>query len=163
MTKPFELAKVSGISLKRATEFGIAFEKARKAQEAVIFLQGLGVGINMSLKIYRAYGNLTIEKVKNNPYMLVEDIDGIGFVTADGIAATLGIAKDSDKRISAGLIHTLKDAALRNGNTYLPREQLVEQAVKLLKIGIENERERVSENLDDLVLLGQLKSVETDG
>ena len=56
-----------------------------------------------------------------------------------------------------------KDAALRNGNTYLPREQLVEQAVKLLKIGIENERERVSENLDDLVLLGQLKSVETDG
>ncbi len=163
MTKPFELAKVSGISLKRATEFGIAFEKARKAQEAVIFLQGLGVGINMSLKIYRAYGNSTIEKVKNNPYMLVEDIDGIGFVTADGIAATLGIAKDSDKRISAGLIHTLKDAALRNGNTYIPREQLVEQAVKLLKIGIENERERVSENLDDLVLLGQLKSVETDG
>ena len=162
MTKPHELAKINGISLKKATEFAVSFEKARKAQETVIFLQGLGVSINMSLKIYRAYGSNATEKVKKNPYMLVEDIEGIGFVTADGIAATLGIAKDSDVRISAGLIHTLKESAVRNGNTYLPREQLVEQAVKLLKIGLENDRQRISENLEDLILLGQLKSVETE-
>ncbi|MGN0795413.1 MAG: ATP-dependent RecD-like DNA helicase [Christensenellales bacterium] len=163
MSKPHELARVNGISLKRATEFSVAFEKARKAQETVIFLQGLGVSINMSLKIYRAYGNGTVDKVKKNPYMLVEDIDGIGFITADGIAATLGIAKDSDVRISAGIIHTLKEAAARSGNTYLPREQLVESAVKLLKIGSDNDRARVSENLDDLILLGQLKSVDISG
>lgn len=160
MEKPFELARVQGISLKRATEFSVAFAKAKSAQEAVIFLQSLGVSINMSLKIFRAYGDRTIENVKKNPYMLVEDIEGVGFITADSIAASMGIEKDSDKRIVAGIIHTLKEDSVKGGNTFMPREALVEETYKLLKIGKEDDRIKISDALEDLVLLGQLKAVE---
>ena len=86
MKYPVEIAKIKGISLKRATDFCLGYSKLQKMQASVMFLQELGISINLALKIYRVYEDTTEEKVRRNPYMLVDDIDGIGFATADRIA-----------------------------------------------------------------------------
>ena len=156
MKHPMELAKVRGISLKRATEFGMNYVKIQKMQDAIMFLQDLGITINMALRIYKTYGIKTEDNVRKNPYMLVDDVDGIGFATADRIAGELGIEKDSDYRICAAITYLLKDAALRAGHNYLPENELVGNAIALLSIDSENIEERVRDNLQDMVLLGEL-------
>ena len=156
MKHPMELAKVRGISLKRATEFGMNYVKIQKMQDAIMFLQDLGITINMALRIYKTYDVKTIDNVRKNPYMLVDDVDGIGFATADRIAGELGIEKNSDYRICAAISYLLKDAALRSGHNYLPENELVSNAIALLCIDSDNIEERVRDNLQDMVLLGEL-------
>lgn len=156
MRYPIELAKVRGISLKRATEFGMNYIKLQKMQETIIFLQELDISINLALKIYKVYEDKTIDIVRKNPYILVDDIDGVGFASADRIAEKLGIARDSDYRVCAAVIYLLKDAALRNGHNYLPENELVKGAVALLNLENEDVAQKVKDNVDDLVLLGDL-------
>ncbi len=156
MKHPMELAQVRGISLKRATEFGMNYVKIQKMQDAIMFLQDLGITINMALRIYKTYDVKTIDNVRKNPYMLVDDVDGIGFATADRIAGELGIEKNSDYRICAAISYLLKDAALRSGHNYLPENELVSNAIALLCIDSDNIEERVRDNLQDMVLLGEL-------
>ena len=98
------------------------YAKVQKMQDAVMFLQNLGISVNMSLKIYRTYDVKTVDNVRKNPYMLVDDVDGIGFATADRIAGELGIEKDSDYRICAAITYLLKEAATRSGHNYLPEK-----------------------------------------
>ena len=74
---------------------------------------------NMAIKIFNIYGEKTIELVKNNPYRLVEDVDGIGFLTADKIAKSMGIASNSHFRIRAGFLHCMSESSEKNGNTFL--------------------------------------------
>ena len=156
MKHPMELAKVRGISLKRATEFGMNYVKIQKMQDAIMFLQDLGITINMALRIYKTYDVKTVDNVRKNPYMLVDDVDGIGFATADRIAGELGIEKNSDYRICAAISYLLKDAALKGGHNYLPENELVSNAIALLSIDSDNIEERVRDNLQDMVLMGDL-------
>ena len=156
MKHPMELAKVRGISLKRATEFGMNYVKIKKMQDAIMFLQDLGITINMALRIYKTYDVKTVDNVRKNPYMLVDDVDGIGFATADRIAGELGIEKNSDYRICAAISYLLKDAALKGGHNYLPENELVSNAIALLSIDSDNIEERVRDNLQDMVLMGDL-------
>ena len=156
MKHPLELAKVRGISLKRATEFGMNYVKIQKMQDAIMFLQDLGITINMALRIYKTYDVKTVDNVRKNPYMLVDDVDGIGFATADRIAGELGIEKNSDYRICAAISYLLKDAALKGGHNYLPENELVSNAIALLSIDSDNIEERVRDNLQDMVLMGDL-------
>lgn len=156
MKYPMELAKVKGVSLKKATEFGMSYVKLQKMQDAVMFLQDLGISINLAMKIFKVYDVNTEENVKKNPYMLVDDIDGIGFATADRIASELGISKDSDYRICAAIVYLLKEASLRNGHNYLPENDLVRAAIELLNVDCEDIGQRVIDNLRDMVMLGDL-------
>ncbi len=156
MKYPTELAKVRGISLRRATEFGMNYAKLQKMQDAMIFLQDLGISVNMALKIYKTYEQKTIDNVRKNPYMLVDDIDGIGFSTADRIAGELGIEKDSDYRICAAIVYCLKEAASRLGHAYLPQNELLSSAIALLSIDSDDITERVEDNIQDLILLNDL-------
>lgn len=160
MSYPVELAKVKGISLKQATEFCMSFSKLQKMQDAIMFLQNLGIPINLALKIYKKYDTLTVGKVKNNPYLLIDDIAGVGFQTADRIAGELGIAKDSDYRICAAVTYLLKDASSKLGHNYLPYEDLVASAVRLLALE-EDVEQRVRDNIGDMVLLGDLVKYDT--
>lgn len=98
MKYPMELAKVKGISLKRATEFGMNYVKIQKMQDAIMFLQNLGISVNMALRIYKVYDVKTEDNVRKNPYMLVDDVDGIGFATADRIAG--GTRHRKEQRLS---------------------------------------------------------------
>lgn len=149
---PQKLAKISGISEKKAIEIGFSFKEHREVQNTIIFLQGFNITTNMSLKIYNIYREKTSEIVKNNPYKLVEDVEGIGFLTADKIAQNSGIPTDSLFRIRAGLIHVLKTSCEKNGNTYLPKNMLMDEASKTLELSYEENEEKFNQAFDSLMV-----------
>lgn len=161
MKCPIELAKIRGISLRKATEFGLEYTKIMRMQDSIVFLQELGITINLALKIYRVYEEKTEEFVRKNPYMLVDDIDGIGFAIADRIASELGIDKDSDYRITAGIIYILKEASNKSGHTYLPENELLSLTFDLLNLDCDEPEVRIRNNVDDLVLFGDLVRYDT--
>lgn len=129
---PLELEKIRGISKNKAQSIGDSFRELKKFQATIIFLQTYNISINMALKIYEVYKEKTADIVKNNPYKLVEDIDGIGFLTADVIAKKIGIDPKSKYRIRAGLMHCLKDNSEKTGNTFIYKKELFLQAEKIL-------------------------------
>ena len=147
---PQKLAQISGISEKKATEIGFSFKEHRDVQNTIMFLQNYNITTNMALKIYNVYHEKTADIVKNNPYKLVEDIDGIGFLTADRIAQNAGLPQDSLFRIRAGLIHVLKTSCEKNGNTYLPKKLLLEESSKTLSLPLEENESKFSEAFDTL-------------
>lgn len=149
---PASLAEVKNISMKKAIEIGEKFKELKKLQNSVMFLQKYNITTNMALKIYDVYGSKTIDIVKNNPYKLVEDIDGIGFTTADRIAKSIGIPSDSAYRIRAGILHTLNTSIEKSGNTYLPKAMLLKVSSTLLEINLDNHEELYEEALKDLTL-----------
>ncbi len=161
MKYPLELAKIKGISLKRATEFGMNYVNLQKMQNAMIFLQELGISINLALKIYRVYQEGTESKIKNNPYILVDDIDGIGFHTADKIAEKIGVSKDGDFRICAAITYLLKEASIKSGHNYLPENDVYNGVIELLSADCDNIAERIKNNIDDMTLLGDLVMYDT--
>jgi exodeoxyribonuclease V alpha subunit len=99
----------------------------------MIFLQGHGVSATYSAKIYRQYGNQSIQVVRENPYRLSQDIYGIGFITADRIAQNIGISLHSLIRAKAGLLYVLK-ALAEEGHVYYPEKDLVRKAEEILKV-----------------------------
>ncbi len=147
---PEKLSKVRGISKKKAEQISIAFNEIKKMQNSVMFLQGYNISTNMAIKIYNTYTANTIEVVKENPYRLVEDIDGIGFLTADRIAKSMGIATNSPFRMRAGLLYTLKDSCEKNGNTFLYKKLLLEQASSLLQLDLNSNISKFCDALDSL-------------
>lgn len=132
--QPHRLTEVKGIGKKRAKDIIEAYKENIKARDAILFLQKYDISTTMAMKIYKEYSDATMEILSNNPYRLVEDIDGIGFLTADRFAEKLGIMRDSNFRLKAALFHILKDASNRKGHTYLPVDELISDASKLTSI-----------------------------
>ena len=149
---PQKLAQINGISDRKAVEIGFSFKEHREVQNTIMFLQNFNITTNMALKIYNVYKEKTADIVKTNPYKLVEDIDGIGFLSADRIAQNSGIPKDSLFRIRAGLIYVLKTSCEKNGNTYLPRNMLYEQAAQALELNLDEYRASFDQAFDSLTL-----------
>ncbi|GIW46900.1 MAG: hypothetical protein KatS3mg078_0777 [Deltaproteobacteria bacterium] len=110
-----------------------AWEAQREIKEVMLFLQSHGVSTSYAVKIYKHYGGGSISVVKNDPYRLAKEIYGIGFKTADKIAGSLGIGKDSLKRIEAGIIYVLSEL-VDEGHTCYPYRDLVEEASKVLEV-----------------------------
>lgn len=131
--EPERLAEVKGISLRKAREIAASLYEKRDARDAMTFLQGYGISNTLALRIYEAYGMGLYGVMKENPYRLAEDIQGIGFRIADEIAAKIGIHTDSDYRIRSGLLYTLQQAG-GEGHCYLPADRLLSQAGELLGI-----------------------------
>lgn len=132
-TNPQRLSEIKGISLDKAAAIGQALYEQRGLREIVMFLQEYGISATISLKIYKAYADMAVTRIRENPYRLCEDIFGIGFKTADRIAMKLGIDENSKFRIKGGIKYVLSHAA-SNGHTYLPENILKEQAGTLLGI-----------------------------
>ncbi len=149
---PSKLAEIKNISMKKALEIGDKFKELKKMQNSIMFLQKYNISTNMAIKIYQIYDSKTIDVVKNNPYRLVEDVDGIGFLTADRIARSVGIPEESEFRVRAGLIHTMNNSVERTGNTYLPKEMLFEAAEKLLELDLVTFKEKYDDALDGLTI-----------
>ncbi|MBD5131812.1 MAG: ATP-dependent RecD-like DNA helicase [Clostridiales bacterium] len=129
---PERLSEIRGISPKKAVKIAESFGALRAQREAIMFLAGYGVSVNLALKLYSVYGASTVSTVKSNPYVLVEDVDGVGFLTADKIAQSMGIDPLSDFRMRAGIVHALGSSCEKEGNTYLPKDKLFDEAKKLL-------------------------------
>ena len=149
---PSSLAEVRNISIKKAIEIGEKFKELKKLQNSVMFLQKYNISTNMALKIYDIYGANTIEIVKNNPYRLVEDVDGIGFMTADKIAKNIGISQNSEYRVRAGILHTLNSTIDKTGNTFLPKSMLFNISQSLLEMDYEENKELYETALDGLII-----------
>jgi len=128
---PAKLAQIKGISLKKALSFAESFHAQADQRRVMLFLQNYGISASFTMRIYKKYKEETIELVKINPYRLADDIDGIGFKTADAIAHKLGISRDAPERISAGVRYCLWEAA-GEGHTCIPTSRLTSQAAELL-------------------------------
>ncbi len=149
--EPQRLREVPGIGKKRAERIAASFAQHKDLRDIMLALQDYGITVNQGLKLYRAYGNLCLAKLRENPYRLIEDIEGIGFITADKLAANAGIEHDSPFRIKAGLKYTLQWAR-QEGHTLLPKEKLVEIACDLLKVDVKP----AEDLLDELALTGDV-------
>ncbi len=131
--EPARLRRVSGIGQRLAARIREGWTKQKAVQSVMLFLQGHNIGVNQAIRIYKRYGDRAVAVLRDNPYRLSEDIVGISFRTADAIAERIGIAKDSPKRLEAGLLHALDQAALE-GHTFCPREGLLATAAHLLDV-----------------------------
>lgn len=160
---PSRLAEIRNISMKKALEIGDKFKELKKMQNSIMFLQKYNISTNMAIKIYQIYDVRTIDVVKNNPYRLVEDVDGIGFLTADRIARSVGIPESSEFRVRAGIIHTMNSTVEKTGNTYLPQEVLFTSAEKILELDLVEFKERYDDALDGLILDKTFKRLQHKG
>ena len=131
--EPERLAEIKGISERKAREIAAFMAEKRELRDAMLFLQQYGVTNRVALKIWKTYGARMYEVLRENPYQLAEDIYGIGFATADEIAARVGISTQSEFRIRSGILYTLS-MTLSEGSSYLPREILLSRAAELLKV-----------------------------
>lgn len=130
---PERLQQVADIGPKRAAGIAAAWEEQKQVKEIMIFLQGHGISASLAIKIYKQYGNEALEIVRSDPYRLARDIWGIGFKTADRIAQALGLPLDHPSRLEAGVVYALNQST-DDGNVYLPRPELTQQAAALLDV-----------------------------
>lgn len=131
--EPERLVEVKGISERKAMEIADQVNQKKDLRQAMIFLQQYGITTNLAVKIYNTYGQELYGILKENPYRLADDIEGVGFKTADEIASKVGIRTDSDFRIRSGILYTLLMAA-SEGHTFLPLEELSQRAATLLQV-----------------------------
>ncbi len=132
MYQPERLMDIPGIGRVRYQQITKSFSEQVLTRRAMIFLQTYGVSPLLSLKITRHYGDMTEKIVRSNPYQMIDDIEGIGFLTADKIAQTIGLAFNSEFRLQYGIKYVLMDASAAEGHTFLPRGTLVKRASSLL-------------------------------
>ncbi|MBM6743540.1 ATP-dependent RecD-like DNA helicase [Drancourtella massiliensis] len=133
--EPERLAEIKGISERKAREICVQVEEKKDLRQAMIYLQKYGISINLAVKIYQKYGLGIYSILEENPYRLADDIEGVGFKTADEIAFRIGIHTDSDFRIQSGIFYTLLQS-VQEGHVYLEEKVLSAKAAQLLEVEI---------------------------
>ncbi len=143
---PDWLAKIPGINLKKANEICEDFKSKAGMRQAMLFFREW-FGAAATVKIYKKWGSRSVDIAKNNPYILCEEIDGIGFESADKMAEGLGMERDDPQRVASGVIYTLYRNERMNGHTCLPREKLAPAAAMLLGVSVEAVESAITELL----------------
>ncbi len=151
--EPDRLSEVPGLGRKKVELIKAAWREQQRIKEVMIFLQDVGLPTGMAVRIYKQYGDAAITVVRDEPYRLADEVYGIGFLTADKIAAALGLPHDDPRRIAAGLRHSL-GAATEDGHCFLPAGELVRRACALLSVA----DKLVGEVLELLLARGDLES-----
>ncbi|MBQ3158288.1 MAG: AAA family ATPase, partial [Clostridia bacterium] len=151
--EPKRLIEVKGVSERKALEIYQTYVDIKKMQQAVMFLQKYDISINLAVKIYEVYKDKTESVLRKNPYILVEDVEGVGFKTADKIAAKMGVSEDSSFRLRAGVVFCLNELAEKQGSTVIRKDKLAEMTVGLLNLPNEYEGE----------VLGMITTLEIEG
>jgi len=145
---PERLTEISGIGKKRSAAIALSYQENRMMRDILLALEPYGVTVNQAWKLYRIYGATCLARIEENPYQIIADVDGIGFVTADRIAQKVsGFSFDSPARLRAGLLYALSMARSEYGHTYLPRQSLLDYTQKLLGVS----EEQLSDALDELI------------
>ncbi len=147
-----KLEEIPGIGKKRINTIMKSYLEQRVTKDIIIFFQSYGITVNMAMKIYKKFGVNCINIVNDNPYILTEYISGIGFRTADSIAKSLGIEKDSLFRIKSGVIYIINEFCAI-GNTFIPMDRLRDKGMKLLEIN----SEKFDEGVYELIIDGKIK------
>ncbi len=131
--EPERLVKVKGISDRKAREIALQIMEKKDLRQVMVFLQQYGITGSLANKVYLKYGNEAYRVINENPYLLADDINGVGFKIADEIARKAGIHTDSDFRIRCAVVYLL-NMATGEGHCYLPKEELIKRAVELLDV-----------------------------
>ncbi len=131
--QPERLSEIKGISANKATAIGESYASQIGVRDVIMFLQRYGISPHVAYTVYKKYGFNSVPVIKNNPYILAEEVHGIGFKTADSIALAMGYDQTSFFRIRAGIGYMLSEASM-NGHTNLPRAILVREAAALLNV-----------------------------
>lgn len=155
---PERLVEIQGIGPKKAAMIIESYAQQMSMRRVLVFLQNYGISPNLAMKIAKYYGENTVELIRQNPYRMVMDIEGVGFLTADRIALSMGVDPHSEFRIRAALFYLLNEAAGAAGHTYLPSELLVSRAADMLRA----EPELVENQLTEAVLQRMIVRVETE-
>ncbi len=155
---PNRLTEIPGIGRIKASIIAASFMQQQGIRDVMVALQEYDITANQAMNIYKLYGSECVDIIRKNPYKLIEDVENIGFKTADKIALSAGFEFDSEFRVCAGIKYMLEWAS-REGHTYLPHDVLVSATVKT--IGVETER--VEEALGQMLKEGRLSAGETDG
>lgn len=155
--EPERLAEIKGISERKAMEISDQITERKDLRQAMIFLQQYGISLNLAARIYQTYGQEIYTILKTNPYRLAEDVNGIGFKSADEIAVKIGIRADSDFRVRSGIVYTLTQAGTE-GHTYLPKSELTDRATALLRV----DASVVEKNYMDLAIERKIVFRETE-
>ncbi|OKY73875.1 MAG: hypothetical protein BM485_16500 [Desulfobulbaceae bacterium DB1] len=152
---PERLREVQGLGEKRISRISTAWQEQKNIHEIMVFLQGHNISAAFAVKIFKTYGTMALQVVANNPYRLAEDIRGIGFKSADGIALSMGIPLHDSRRARAALLFVLHEAS-GNGHCYLPQSELLSQCRTLLD---------PDGDLGDLsaMICGEMARLEADG
>ncbi len=159
--EPERLAEIKGISERKAMEIADQVNQKRDLRQAMIFLQQYGITMNLAVKVYQAYGQEVYGIIKENPYRLADDIDGVGFRTADEIATRVGIRMDSDFRIRSGILYVLLQAT-GEGHTFLPEEELTRRTVQLLEVAADQiEKQYMDLAIERKIIMKQAEGEQT--
>jgi exodeoxyribonuclease V alpha subunit len=160
---PERLTEIKGINMDKAAKIGQTFEEQRGLRNVVMFFQEFGISPTYSAKIYRVFGESTIDTIKANPYKLADEEFGIGFKNADKIARSLGIDPSSKYRMCSGIKYVLSQAA-SNGHTFMPSEKLKEYTSQLLEVEIQSiEDALISLLLDKAVHVEKVQTSDSCG
>ena len=135
--EPERLAEIKGISIKKAVKIADQINEKKELRDVMIFLDRYGIGSNMALRIYGEYGEAVYRIIRENPYRLADDIDGIGFKTADSIALKMDIALDSDYRIRSAILYALSKGATE-GHTFIIADNLCKVVEQLIGIAVDS-------------------------
>ena len=159
LKSPQRLVEIRGISPKRAEKIGESFLELQSMQGVVMYLQQFNIGAAVAMRVQQTLGHSAVEMIKENPYVLSDMVDGVGFKTADEIAFFQGIPKNSPRRIKAGIKYILMNAAYNAGHTYLPKQMLIDEAVRRLEV----KPEELEDGITQLALIHALYIEENDG
>lgn len=149
---PEKLKSITGIGKKKIEDIKLTTEETKDSRNTMLYLQSLSISYNLSMKIYKFYGEDTIDIIKTNPYRLVDDISGVGFTMADNIARNMQISSNSSFRISAGISHTLNYESEFNGHTAIKIDYLTYKVANLLRV----KNDDIIEQINKDTLAGKL-------
>lgn len=155
---PEWLSQIQGISSKKALEIGESFQKSAGMRSTMMFFRDY-FGAALTMKIYKRWGSKSVEMAKMNPYILCEQIDGIGFEKADNMACSLGFERDGIDRICSGIVYMMKYRITHNGHVCLPENEVVDAGADLLEV----EKEHIKIALSALYYQNKLRAVTYDG
>lgn len=155
--EPERLAEIKGISERKAREIAEQVEGKKDVRKAMIYLQKYGISTALAAKIYKKYGQKVYHILEENPYRLADDVQGVGFKTADEIAMRIGIHTDSDYRIRSGIFYALLQG-IAEGHIYLPEEVLLRRASTLLEVEISDIQKYLADlSIEKKIVLKQTK------
>ncbi len=160
--EPERLAEIKGISARMARRLGTQIEEKRDMRQAMMYMGGFGITPHLSAKIYERYGEKLYAIIQKNPYKLAEDIEGVGFKTADEIAASVGIPADSEFRIRSGVLYALQQGILE-GHVYLPDDEVYRRTCELLGVDtFDLDEMLINLSIDQLIVVDNMQAAESE-
>ena len=155
----FREVKIKGFPSRKVEAFLARWQEARHSRETMLFLYKHEIVGSVAKRLWNKFGQATIERITQNPYMLCEEVWGIGFLKADEIAQKVGFPKDSPERFQAALLYTLQEASVSDGHVYLPKNVLLERTFRNLRLQMDDEDaiNRLLDQFESASSIGRIK------